>query len=626
MRNPLRFILRCSWNNERIPIESVSNIDDRSSLSLMDILLSVSSRLPSSLFLDNSENRNEKNFNEDAFLIYLRKAIGRNDWKSTTIRSLLGDDIKSGGSFLLTLSYNPPMSAVDSVEECSSTVASIQNPNASELLDESHASPMECDDTSTQYALNAEAKNSTNVAISLLLESNFDVDSIQCIRTIIKIIDNLLSNPGDLRVRSIRLQNPAFDRNVVSKKGGLDIIFAIGFKKLENESIANNIISSTDNAKSLKMDPNKENATRILYIRNLLLDALSNELQVPPAQMPKPMNMNSIVKTPADEEKSKTKSTSFDPYKTQSFNTQSASVGADPLSIAPDGSRKKKSITETKLEVLSQNRLKIEQKMLQDMGKNRCLAAFRPSEKIALLASSVSDDNVRGHNGGDGSILAARMKRMEEERKKREEGGFTTKAMRDLEKLKKTKVYSHAQLRICFPDGTWLSAKFLPGEKISDVKDLVRSAFSSSELQSSLDFNLYVSPPRYILPNQNTLREAGLVPAARVHVSWTGSLTPMSITGNSSGSYIKPELFKEVDGNASKPSLSCESYPKATSISTDSRNDPDALASAREEELTRRMLGKPKGFGTSFKSGNGNGTKNKKSSKAGPDIFKWLKK
>jgi hypothetical protein len=58
------------------------------------------------------------------------------------------------------------------------------------------------------------------MALKSLFENNFDVDSKACILTLIKILDNVLQNPLEPKVRSLRMENKAFSNKVVSRKGG----------------------------------------------------------------------------------------------------------------------------------------------------------------------------------------------------------------------------------------------------------------------------------------------------------------------------------------------------------------------------------------------------------------------
>ena len=127
---------------------------------------------------------------------------------------------------------------------------------------------------------------------------------------------------------------------------------------------------------------------------------------------------------------------------------------------------------------------------------DRNIMAMLPGDNNAPIVT-LSSPFTTTAGKGDFSLLATQFKKREEDRKKREEGGFTTKAMRDLEKMKQTKVYSHTQLRICFPDGCRIDAKFLPSETVGIIKSVVRSTFLSEcqeneNLSCAFDFDLYV--------------------------------------------------------------------------------------------------------------------------------------
>ena len=97
----------------------------------------------------------------------------------------------------------------------------------------------------------------------------------------------------------------------------------------------------------------------------------------------------------------------------------------------------------------------------QDVSSVVHLKAFPPFnllEREQLLAVSKAVDREHNSNttSGTGSMIAAQFQKQQEQRKQREEGGFTTKTMRELEKLKKQKVYSFCTLVLQFADGTVL--------------------------------------------------------------------------------------------------------------------------------------------------------------------------
>lgn len=70
-----------------------------------------------------------------------------------------------------------------------------------------------------------------------------------------------------------------------------------------------------------------------------------------------------------------------------------------------------------------------------------------------------------------------------------------------------------------FPDGFCLQTAFLGGDRLTALHSLVKRALLPGLAEH---FSLFLTPPRVVLPSRQgeaTLASAGLVPAARVHVS-----------------------------------------------------------------------------------------------------------
>jgi hypothetical protein len=70
--------------------------------------------------------------------------------------------------------------------------------------------------------------SSTNLdqALAVIFQNNFDVDTNVCLVTIMKILDNILQQPGNEKVRSIRMSNSAFNEKVASRAGGSESTLA----------------------------------------------------------------------------------------------------------------------------------------------------------------------------------------------------------------------------------------------------------------------------------------------------------------------------------------------------------------------------------------------------------------
>jgi hypothetical protein len=387
-------------------------------------------------------------------------------------------------------------------------------------------------------------------------------------------------------------------------KGGYEFLYSVGFIPRYPT-----FASSSVSPEMLELISKNESRETLLRGRDILTQSAVSDLGMSEEELPAPPNTKS---PPMEVHKPISSSTTtisggFDIYKGHSYNIQSAAVGApDPYGD------KGMSTTERQLQNLQSKKEKLEREM-QTIG-DRGLVAYNAGE-IPQIASSMGGDG--GEGKSDGSLLAARMKRMEDERKKREEGGFTTKAMRDLESMKKAKVYSHAQIRINFPDGKHLHAKFLPSENISSIRSVIKSACKPS-LAISLDFDLYVAPPRRLLNDSKTLIEEELVPAAKIHVSWKVGASPI-------GDYLLDELFGGGSVSAfpdAKPVVRQQSTT-ATLIGVDNNTNGSGgvAAPSKEELLMQRMLGKTTGLlGGKKKSGDSDKDDGKKNGKP-----KWLK-
>ena len=272
----------------------------------------------------------------------------------------------------------------------------------------------------------------------------------------------------------------------------------------------------------------------------------------------------------------------FNPYKGYRYDAKSAAAGHHR---GPDGDYV--SPTEQQLQALLSAQALLEDSFHKPI-LDREIQASLPNSSVAF--SEATDSNASETTLGgpsDGSMLAKQLQKRELDRRQREEQGFTTKAMRDVEKLKKQKVYSHAQIRVQFSDGSVLEAKFLPKETIAVIKAVVRESL----LLSSFDFDLYVAPPRRKLNETSTLEEQGLVPAAKIFLSWKVDSAPDK--GSPVGSFLKPELFRSggVPVYPSAKSIVQDDNEKRTAKKSKAVDDGDSNPN-REDELLRRMLGK----------------------------------
>ena len=528
----------------------------------------------------------------------LRKVAPFAEWQSTTLRDMLAGDDGSAG-VLLTLDVGATAAAGTSSKSIIDKAAASLNIKPVSMDVDSE----EKNDTQAASNVTETQQISSSSAWAKVLQSNFDSASKSCLLTLLKIIDNILSKT-DPRVRTIRYGNPNFQSKVASCKGALQFMYSLGF---EAKYAA---FGPKGEPESLELKD--ENRQVLLTGREVLIISAKNDFDMEDEELPRlpAAPVLSAAASTSSTAAADSRDTGFDIYKGHSVNIAAQQMGTpDPYAD------RTLSTTERALQNLEAKKKNMEKSLQKSVEIDRCLVAYLPGQGPIGNGSAASTMAVESK--GDSSLVAARMKRMEDERKKREEGGFTTKAMRDLEKMKKAKVsifvcfvhcnnwifchysppllhvimsqsmkvYSHVQIRINFPDGTHLHSKFLPTETISTVRAVVQSSFNTN-CQS--DFELYIAPPRRLLNDTNTLEQEELVPAAKIHVSWKSNFDCADV-----GGFLRTELFNANNNNESV-------FPEAKPLLPEKKNTAPSKSNSsvsgdnqsKEELLMARMMGK----------------------------------
>ena len=617
--SPIRVVIRCVWSNERLSVPTDAPLPPiKLSTKLQDLVARLESRLPPQLFQSDSKS---------AALVCLRQVVNQADWATTSLKEILGGDDGSSG-VILSLELSNGAASSSSVGNAISSAASslsikpvIQKSSGggspamsiAQQPDASSQSPEPMDiDTSNETL----ERRTPNEAWSKVLQSNFDSSTKDCLVTLLRMIDNVLSKPNEPKVRSIRCANVAFDKKVGQCKGGYEFLYSIGW--LPRYAALG---GSSGIPEVLELAAENESRETLLRGRQTLVQSALRDLQLSSDDLPKlpkapeTLTASTLAQPPASTRPSNSRgSTGFNVYKTHSHNIQSAAMGApDPYSDASSTL----SSTERQLQQLQTKKDRLESEMQASIEADRGLVAYLPGQGPVVAGPSTASS---GSSAGksDSSLVAARMKRMQEERKKQEEGGFTTKAMRDLEKLKKGRAYSHATIRVNFADGSHIHAKFLPKEKVSSIRSIIKSAFLPS-VGDGLDFDLYVAPPRRLLDEDKTLNDEELVPAAKIHVSWKVGGAPTA--SSSPGSFLQPGLFS-TGGSVGASFPDAKPLVKAQkTASTSASSEPPSEGQSKEDLLMQRMLGKKGGLlGTKKKSDSSE--KGEKKSGGRPKWFK----
>lgn len=454
-------------------------------------------------------------------------------------------------------------------------------------------------------------------AVFLLVNNNFDVDTKACIVTLIKLLDNVIQKQQDEKVRNIRLANPNFHSKVGCRKGGVEYLVACGFVRHRDPPP---LLSTEPGEEKLVLKPEMEDQAHLIRARRLLTTRATRDLGIKHDELPtfKPPPPPVQVASAAGSgggggASASNESNSFDPYSGHRVDIASAAAGTN---LGPDGNYVSR--TETQLKKLEKKQQSLEKKMQSNII-DRDWKVYQPNQSVIVETQGKAPPSSSANKPqSDASLIKARLEKQAADKKKAEQ--FTTKAMRDLEKLQKQSVYTHTLLTIQFSDGCKVLGKFQPKEKIAKV---ARDLRDDCLVDSGREFDLYIAPPRRVLDLKASLQQEQLVPAAKIYVSWKA---PAASAGGGVGSYLKPDLF------VSSSAAAAEAFPASAPVAgnnaassqdkksggTDSKK-PAAKKESREDTLLRRMMG------GSSAGGGGGGGRTTGSSKDASKKPKWFK-
>ena len=451
-------------------------------------------------------------------------------------------------------------------------------------------------------------------AIQTVLKENFDADSKTCFLTLLKVLDNILKTPHNPKVRSLRTQNSAI-RSKIIERHGHNVLLACGFV-LEKDPAGIGMPEGSGEERLVLHYPGESSSSdggspgedavlqRLVKARHTLARIGVLELRIPADSLPKfryqpPPKIRSGASNAAP-----TNNNSFDIYQGRRFDGQSASVGTN---LGPPANWKSK--TEEELAELKRREERLEREFALGNASNTTNTAAKRKPMVerqwtvVMPGQTASSGNVVSSSAtasasGDSQLLASHFQRQHAKNKAAQNRGFTTKAMRDREKLLSTKVYSHTQLAIAFPDACVVRANFGTSETVAAVLDgLKQNVLLPVEGCEALD--LYQTPPRTVLDPAKTLKELGLLPAARVYVSWK---KPSPAGPRAKGWYLRPELLSNQGGATAAMPTSVAVAGNGGNKTQKANPKPSVAAkpkktkAEKEAALMKRMLGGKKFF------------------------------
>jgi len=322
---------------------------------------------------------------------------------------------------------------------------------------------------------------SVKESVASIRQAYFDQDCRVIVKTLMKIITKILALPGDEKVRRMRFENAAFFEKIGQFSHALTFLEEIGFTRTETDVFLKSGDEDEDN----------------LYIALRHLENLAVELGFSHEEIE---IMKRVPSPGGSAIEQHTPTSSFDPYQTSVVK-----LGGE-LPVEP------RSRVQEELSRLKAKRDKI----LAEAGiPKRRKSFFKPLPGFNARSFPAANSASGNAPFSDQNLLLKAMKDQQEKQEKR--GKFSTQAMRDLETLKKSRIFTETLIRVQWPDKTILQAYFSPKESIKELSGMINEILRD-ELKDG--FYLCVTPPLVRLQEEQTFEEAGLVPAALVYMHW----------------------------------------------------------------------------------------------------------
>eukprot|EP00511_Aplanochytrium_stocchinoi_P001042 CAMPEP_0204843576 /NCGR_PEP_ID=MMETSP1346-20131115/48059_1 /ASSEMBLY_ACC=CAM_ASM_000771 /TAXON_ID=215587 /ORGANISM="Aplanochytrium stocchinoi, Strain GSBS06" /LENGTH=380 /DNA_ID=CAMNT_0051982739 /DNA_START=246 /DNA_END=1388 /DNA_ORIENTATION=+ len=325
----------------------------------------------------------------------------------------------------------------------------------------------------------------------------FDEDAKVVVETLTKVVSNVVRFPGEPRFRSLRLENPVVSKMVGLYEKSLEYLLLLGFE-YETVDIEQRItlINAEENKPLLKIG--------LAVLEETALDlGISKE------------HLDGVLGR-ADENSVK----SFNPYSSMVVNLAPAPK--------PSGGNTR---MEKEVARLKQKR----EEVMEAAGiPERKLRVFEPTSNAEARRFSASRLGSlapvkKSSSKSDNELLKEVIQTQQESQRRSQK--FSTKAMRDLEKLKHARVFTRTLIRVQFPDRTMVEMWFSPAEIVADVLAEVNKCLKSAK---DTPIYLYQTPPLRKLDLTMTLDKCGLKPAALIYAGWE--------KGTPAGEYLCADL------------------------------------------------------------------------------------
>ncbi|GBG34045.1 UBX domain-containing protein 6 [Hondaea fermentalgiana] len=516
-------------------------------------------------------------------ILFLQNKVSHDALAQTTLRALG----LSSGSAALRANVSKTENSNDSGATSASSQRQASNPEEKAPAAESDSQPMDTtnadDDNNATKTTNDQMDTSLEdeeedvrpkpaahadaiaAAVTGIRNTYFDEDSRTIAQTLLKIIATVIRRPTDERVRRINQSNATFQQKVGKYAAALEVLRAVGFTSQRGfwvlpESATGPVSQGGNGDALLRQAVDK-------------LGQLALEVGCSPYEVSALSQLPAPVSAEEKQQRETELAADFDPYKTNLTRL------TPQLPVKPGDSTVERELADLRA---------ARDKIIADAGTPaRRTRVFRPeggfnarnfSEHLQGTSASASG-TVQSAGRSDLGLIAAAAKARQQQRAAEEK--FSTRAMRELEAMRKAKVYTSALLRIQLPDRVIVQAYFSPREKIAAVCAVIAEVLTEPLRDQ---FELYVSPPQRTLVTSKTIENEGLVPAALVHLRWKTPDAPQEYLADSACLVTSSTKEEEVTAEA-KMDIDTPVLPTSHSVVGEAKQqaqgDAAAVASAQ---------------------------------------------
>lgn len=339
--------------------------------------------------------------------------------------------------------------------------------------------------------------------------SLFDQDSREITRILLKLVSNLLMNPGIEKYRVVKPANKTISKLLTMYEKALDYLFLLGFVSVfEN------------NEKRVVLRVDQEEPKQIETGMKVLKD-FAKVLGVETKHIP---NVSKYIsydfKQAAKELKNPTTKTAwaneFDHYQASTVSTNyfpQKGVGNMLMTERVEKLRLER------LNIMSSAGIPERELKVYTSLKNFNVREFQKQVK----QKSTRDDPAMEGGMNETSMISAANQALKAKNENRKI--MKTRAMKEFEKLQNEKVYTKVLLRVHLPNRWTIEANFSPLETITDVFELItKEVFDPVEFKGlSEEIYFYSTPPKTIFMRTEwakTLSDFKLAPASMIYMNW----------------------------------------------------------------------------------------------------------